>query len=218
MRIGLIKRIASYLLDIVPIISVIIILHTLFIGTLLQKAVSPDYNQIYEDYLVVEQARQDTLANYNEQLDNGEITDDEYLEMRETLTDEYYEENQELITPVTMYFGYSMFYFLIAINLVYLIYVVGMKGQTLGRKILKIQLVGNVKWHTLIMREFFWKNLLYSFGIIIGIGVNPILGLMLITLFIGLDVALIQFTKKKSTLRDMFSNTYLTPEGVNYPF
>lgn len=218
MRIGLFKRIASYLLDIVPIISIIIILHSLFIGTLLQQAVSSDYDQIYAEYLIVEQERQDALTNLNQQLDNDEITDDEYLTLREELNDEYFDENQSLITPVTQYFAYSMFYFLIAINLIYMIYVIAVKGQTLGRRILKIELVGNVKWHTLILREFLWKNLIYSFGIIIGVGVNPVLGFMLIVLAIGVDMALIQFTKKKITLRDMFSNTYLTYEGVNYPF
>ena len=148
MRIGLFKRVASYLLDIVPIISIFIVLHSLFIGTLLQQAVNPNYNQIYEDYLIVEEAYQDELADYNTQLDNGEITEEEYFEMREALNDAFYEDNEELVTPITMYFAYSMFYFLITINLAYVLYVIGMKGQTLGRKILKLELVGNIRWYT----------------------------------------------------------------------
>ena len=185
---------------------------------MLQNAVSSDYDQIYADYLEVEQIRQDTILDYNTQLDEGLITEDEYWDMREDLSAAFYEDNQDVITPVTQYFAYSMFYYLISINLVYIVYMLGMKGQTLGRRILKIQLFGEVKWYRIIMREFFWKNLLYSFGIIIGIGVNALLGVSLLLLFIIIDMALIQFTKKKRTLRDMFSNTYLTPEGVNYPF
>ena len=218
MKIGVFKRIASYLLDMVPIIAIFYALHALFIGTLLQNAVDPNYAEIEVEYLELVEERTATMEDYLVQYNDEVITEDQYYEVREDLQTEFYEENEEVITTITQYWFYSFLYFAVLVNIAYFAYMLGFKGQSLGRKIMKIELMGNVKWHTILLREFMWKNLLYTFAFIVGMGINPILGLAMITLFVGLDVALILFTKKKKTLRDMFSQTYLGYEGVNYPF
>jgi len=218
MKIGVFKRIASYLLDIVPIITLFYALHALFVGGLLQTAVDPNYSDIESEYFELVDERNVTIEGYLDQFDNGEITEDEYFELRTDLQTVFFEENEEVVTTITQYWLYSFLYFAIFINIAYFAYMVGFKGQSLGRKIMKIELMGNIKWHTILLREVLWKNLLYTVSCIIGLAINPILGIFSLLFFVGLDVGLITFTKKKKTLRDMFSQTYLGYEGVNYPF
>lgn len=218
MKIGVFKRIASYLLDIVPIITLVYALHLLFVGTLLQNAVDPNYSDVESEYFDLVDERNVAVDGYYTQFDNGEITEDEYFELRADLQTEFFEDNEEIVTTITQYWLYSFLYYAILINIAYYAYMVGFKGQSLGRKILKIELMGNIKWHTILLREVLWKNLLYTFSCIIGLAINPILGIFSLLFFVGLDVGLITFTKKKKTLRDMFSQTYLGYEGVNYPF
>ena len=69
---------------------------------------------------------------------------------------------------------------------------------------MKIELQGKINWWTLFIREviwksFFWVLTLFVFGII-------------------LDGALILFTQKKRTLRDIVSGITVNVEGVTYPF
>jgi len=193
-------------------------LHTLFIGTLLQKAVDPDYAEIESEYFELVDQRNLTMEEYLVQYDDGEITEDEYFDLRTDLQSQFFEENEDVVTTITQYWLYSFLYFAILVNVAYFAYMVKFKGQSLGRKIMKIELMGNIKWHTILLREILWKNLLYTFSFIVGLAINPILGIFSLLIFVGLDVGLILFTKKKKTLRDMFSQTYLGYEGVNYPF
>ena len=78
-----------------------------------------------------------------------------------------------------------------------------MKGNTIGRKMMGMELKGNVTWYNIILREFFWKHLFWYGTLSAGI---------------PFDIGFIAFTKKKKALRDIFSKTYLAPIGVNYPF
>jgi hypothetical protein len=218
MKIGVSKRIASYLLDIMPIITLFYALHTLFIGTVLQNAVDPNYSVIESEYFELIEERNTAIDAFRTQFNNEEITEDEYFELSADLQDEFFEENKEVITTITQYWLFSFLYFAVLINITYFAYMLGFKGQSLGRKIMKIELMGNIKWHTILLREVMWKNLLYTFAIIVGLALNPILGIFSFVFFVGLDIGLITFTKKKKTLRDMFSQTYLGYEGVDYPF
>lgn len=218
MKIGVLKRIASYLLDIVPIITLFYALHLLFVGTLLQNAVDPNYAEIETEYFELVEERNKTMEVFLNQFNDGEITEDQYYELRSDLQAKFFEENEQVVTVITQYWLYSFLYFAILVNVAYFAYMVKLKGQSLGRRIMKIELMGNIKWHTILLREIMWKNLLYTFSLIIGLAINPILGVFSLLFFVGLDVGLIIFTKKKKTLRDMFSQTYLGYEGVNYPF
>lgn len=218
MRIGFFKRLGSYIIDMSPIFAIMILLHSWFIGGLLQNIVSDDYEAVDAAYLQVVEERNIELQVYVDQLEDGTITDEEYSEYYEDIQTSFFEDNEDIISTVTQYWAYSLLYFVFGINLVYLIYMLIVKGQSFGRRLFKIELYGNVVWYTLVLRELMWKNLMYTFPIILGLAINPFIAMFIFIIFLSVDAGMIMFTKKKRTLRDIMSQTYLGYAGVNYPF
>ena len=204
MRVGLFKRSASFLLDIMPIIMIVMLLQQWFIGDIVKNQIDPNYDQLEVEYFDLLELRDAEIEPYYQDFDEGLITVEQFEAFRDPINDAFLEDNADLInTVVIQYWLYAVMYWVISTNIIYMIYVLAFKGQTLGRKVMKIRLVGNVKWHTLILREVLWKSLFYVITFSAGIAI---------------DLSLIAFTKKKRTLRDMFTQTYLAHEGVDYPF
>lgn len=204
MRVGFLKRSASFLLDMMPIIMIVMLLQQWFLGDFIKHQIDPNYDQLEVEYFDVLEERDSQIEPYFEQYDAGEITLTQFEAFRDPINDAFLEDNVELInTVVITYWIYAVLYWVFSINIIYGIYVVALKGQTLGRKVMKIKLVGNVKWHSIILRDVLWKTLFFVITFSLGILI---------------DWALIVLTSKKRTLRDMFSQTYLAHEGVDYPF
>jgi hypothetical protein len=68
----------------------------------------------------------------------------------------------------------------------------------------KIELLGNVNWWTLFVREVIWK---FGYWMLLG--------------FIGgiiLDIAMISVGAKKRAPRDIVTGITVQHEGVQYPF
>jgi hypothetical protein len=204
MRVGLFKRSASFILDIMPIIMIVMLLQQWFIGGIIKTSIDPNYDQLEVEYFELLEERDAEIEPYYQQYEDGEITVEQFESFRDPINNAFLEDNTELInTVIIQYWLYAIMYWIISTNLIYMIYVLAFKGQTLGRKVMKIKLVGNVKWYSLILREILWKTLFYVITFSAGVAI---------------DIGLIAFTKKKRTLRDMFTKTYLAFEGVDYPF
>jgi uncharacterized RDD family membrane protein YckC len=204
MHVGLYRRIASYLIDILPIIMLVLAMQSWFVGDMLKTQIDPNYDQLEVEYLEKIDERNALIDPYYTQFQNDEMSEEDFLVIRDEINNEFLEENAELINTVVMdYWLYMVMYWIISINVIYYIYVLYLKGQTFGRKIMKIELQGNIKWYTLLLREIIWKNLFFVISLSAGIAI---------------DIGLIAFTKKKRTLRDLFTQTYLGHEGVQYPF
>jgi hypothetical protein len=125
-------------------------------------------------------------ASYLEDYENEVITEEEYLALNSDLRDNWIENYSFLYGNVVInYMLNVLVYLFIGFNILYYIYMLATKGNTLGRKMNKIQLVGNVKWYTLLLREILWKNIFWVWTLSAGIAV---------------DFGFIVFTQKKRTL------------------
>ena len=156
MRIGLFRRIASYLMDAIPIIFVLSILFSLFVGNLLQ----PDnYDDIKAEYEQNQEVYFDTLEGYYDQFDEGLITEEQLQTKEELLLEAFLSDNSDLEDVIYTFYTNSVLYYYLGFTLVYLIYVVSTKGQTFGRRFLKIQLSGRVNIWTVILRDVLWKHI-----------------------------------------------------------
>lgn len=204
MKIGVFSRLMSYLVDIIPIISIVSLLLTWFVGDIIKEGIHEDFDHLEELYY-------ENLEEYEAIVDpiytrytNEEITYDEYLELATPIRDDFVNNNIYLYDIVFISWWISAAaYLIISTNIIYYIYLLIMKGNTFGRKIMRIQLKGNVTWYSLLLREIIWKH--FFWYATLGIGILW-------------DFFSIVFTKKKRTIRDMFTRTYLAPEGVDYPF
>ena len=200
MRIGLFRRIASYLLDVIPIFFLLGLLFSLLVSSMLQ----PDnYDSVMAIYEINQSEYFDTLEGYYDDFDNGLILEEELQSKEQLLLDDFLNNNEYLENVIYTYYTNAVLYYYFSFTLLYFIYIIITKGQTFGRRFLRIKLAGRVTFWTLFLREILWKNVFWTFTF--GVG------------FI-IDWIMITFTRKKRTLRDNLTETYLSHAGVDYPF
>lgn len=202
MQVGLFRRILSFVIDIVPIITVLSLCFSLFAGDLIK----PDnYDEYLEDYQAKVEAYNEEVMPFYDQYVAGELTADEYNEISAPIESSYFdnEETDNQIRVYIEYIGYSVMYYFIGVNSLYFIYSLVTKTRTFGRKFTKIELKGKINWWTILLREVIWKT-----------------GYWTITLGAGIliDIFMIGMTRKKSSFRDMVSQIRVAYEGVDYPF
>lgn len=201
MRVGLFRRIASFLLDAVPILVTLSLLFSLFVGDLLKE---DGYDDLIVEYQTIVVEYNATIDPYLQQFENDEITESEYLALIEDDYDQFIEDTNIHTEAMLNYFVRSFMYHFIGFIVIYYAYNLILKGRTYGRQIMKIELGGKITWWTIFVREIIYKVMFW-----------------LITLFIGgilIDMAVIAFSKHGKAPRDFVSNTYIKYEGVDYPF
>ena len=202
MRIGFFRRITAFLLDAVPIMLILSLLLSLFVGTLL-KSPYPNYDHKVAIYQENMDNYYSTLNIYKNRLDTNEITIEIYEEMSLNLQNDFKNNNEYFISIMFAYYLNVALYFFISFTVINYIYQLILKGQTVGRKLMKIELFGTITWFNLLLREVLWKSVFWVFTFSAGIGI---------------DITLIAFTKKKKTIRDYLSQTELRYLGTSYPF
>lgn len=218
MRVGLARRIASYLIDALPILLLVISMHSLFVGGIIKNSIE-NYDELEttfnEEYELYNQEIDDLLV----QLENEEITDDEYAEQANEKYELFYDTYSVEFNAVSSYFMMTIMYGVITFILVYYVYMLILKGNSFGRKFMGAELVGNVKWYTLFIREVLWKHMFWLIFVVIGnyTGVPALLAIFIV-FGIMIDIISIGFSSKKTTLRDSLSGTQVVYKGVNYPF
>ncbi|KFZ25737.1 MAG: RDD family protein [Candidatus Izimaplasma bacterium HR2] len=202
MKVSFFKRSLAYLLDVIPILFVLSILLSLFVGDILKNPY-PDYDQelaIYQenvdDYYAI-------LDGYYQDLTDEVITEDTYNSLSADLREDFTVINGDTETIIFSYYTAVSMYFLISFLVIKYFYVLLMKGQTLGLKMMQLQLAGRITWFSLLLREVFWREVYWLFTFSIGLWI---------------DLAMIIFTNKKRTLRDIFSDTHIIHQGTSYPF
>jgi hypothetical protein len=202
MRVSLFKKIMAYLLDAMPIFLLLMVLNTLFVAEILKNPYT-DYDANYEVYQENVDDYYNTLDIYYQDLENEVITQDEYDIQVTTLRDDFLAVNSETETMIYEYFTNLLYYFIISFLVVKYLYNLITKGQTWGLKLMKLEMVGKINFFSLLLRELFWRELFWIFTFGLGFLV---------------DAIMITVTKKRRTLRDIFSNTSIIYQGTSYPF
>lgn len=201
MRVGILRRVGSYLLDLVPIIAILTLLFQFLVGDILK----PDnYDFLLTEYTDITAEYSESAADYRAQFDAGDITETELNAFVQVLVDEHAAETELHTKTIMDYYSITIAYYLIAVTLLYYVYSGITKGNTIGRQLFKIELTGKINWWTLFIREVIWKT-----------------GYYMLTLFIGgilVDFFMISFTKKKKAPRDLISRIDVKYQGVDYPF
>jgi len=202
MRIGFFRRTTAFLLDAMPIMLVLSLLLSLFVGNLL-KSPYQDYDHKVAIYQENMDAYYDTLNIYKNQLDAELITLDEYDAKSLSLQNDFSNNNEYFISIMFAYYINVSLYFFISFTVINYFYQLFLKGQTVGRKLMNIELYGDITWFNLLLREVLWKSVFWAFTFSAGIAI---------------DITLVAFTKKRKTIRDYLSQTELRYSGTSYPF
>jgi len=178
------------------------LLLSFFVGDLLKNQFE-NFDEISDQYSINVEEYYATLETYNTDLANQVITQTEFDTLFADLDEQFNADNVDAQSVILSYYMNVIFYYVISYAIISYLYNVFMKGQTFGRKLFQIELVGKINWYTLLLRELLWKTMFW-----------------ITTLFFGLiiDTFMISFTKNKKTLRDYFSGTQIIFKGTSYPF
>jgi len=195
MRVGLFRRFFATSIDTYLLMLVVWIIYSLVARNIF-------INQ-FENYDELTLAQQESLDEYSRKVDaldlqltTNEISQEKYNEEVDILTNQYSEENNDFAVMQITLLLMTILFLLFSWKLFNFFYNLAMKGQTVGRRIMKIRLEGKITWLSIFVREFLYKGFI----------------------FIPIDVGLIAFTKSKKTIRDHVSKTRIVHDGVKYPF
>lgn len=218
MRVGVARRIASYLIDAMPILLVVISMHTLFVGDMIKGSID-NFDELEATFNEQYQLYDQEINDLTTQLENEEISEDTYQTLAQEAYDDFYSTYDEEFAAVSGYFMITVIYGVLSFISLYYIYMLILKGNSYGRRLMGAEIQGNVKWYTLFIREVIWKHMFWIIFVVIGnyTGI-PALFAIFMGFGIMLDIILISFSQKKRTLRDTLSNTQIVYKGVNYPF
>ena len=214
MTADLLKRLSSFIVDFTIIMLIIWGSYTIVGGRILNTFVP--VSEIFEELAASSEELTEELDTIDRRWDMGPgvyyENEEEYLELRQTVEEEYNEAYTELFQR--WLFAY-IYYFVITFTTFNFLYHGFTKGRTFGRKLFKLRLSGRVNWWSIFMREVIWKSFFWLFMLTLG----AITGLYLLIPFgIIIDIVLIAFTRDKKTLRDTLTHTRVILDDVVYPF
>ncbi|MFH5881931.1 RDD family protein [Liberiplasma polymorphum] len=200
MNAGFIRRSLAFVADFIVIMSITVVSFQLIGRPLFASRVDTDAFERIPELQI--QYREELITIEDNYYDNI-INEEEYNEQKEALAEYYYETYPVEWNLRDDYINYSVFYFVIAFLVINALYMIITKGHSVGRKLVKLKLSGNVTILSILLREIFWKYVFW--GLTLGIG-----------LFI--DMYMIILTHNRKTLRDHFSKTRVILDDIVYPF
>ena len=115
MRVGFFRRLTAFLLDAMPIIMILSLLLSLFVGDLL-KSSYPDYDHKISIYQENMDNYYDTLNTYKTQLDAELLEIEEYEAMALSLQDDFTNNNEYFISIIFAYYLNVAIYFFISFS------------------------------------------------------------------------------------------------------
>jgi len=223
MNAGFFRRAFSSLLDASIMILVLYLSFILGGRTILRNQVEnfdevfAAYNQVVDEYnaslstLYEEYTAAIELADGDKALEAAAKT--VYDEAKAALDAQQLLDIDPYDAPLTPYFLNCIFYFVFGFIILLSIYTVVLKGMTLGRRLMQLKLEGSVNPITLFLHDIILK---YFFIVTISFIWTPYVGLLLVGLSLIADVILINFSRKKLTLRDMLTKISIVKTGYGY--
>ncbi len=162
MKANLSRRIVSYMVDALPILFIVITMHSLFVGTIITDSIE-NYDVLVATYDANTAILADDGVALQEDLDAELITEDVYHEKYAELYDQFIADNEEEYGAVLRNFLMTLAYGFITFVSIYFFYMLILKGNSFGRRLMGIELTGNVKWYTIFSREVVWKHFFWVY-------------------------------------------------------
>jgi|GEM_PF-641915 len=211
MRAGFLRRLFSALVDLTIIIGIVYLAFIAVGRNLLQNTVE-NYDEVNENYENVEQAFDVDKATIDQEYetakalagDNQDAVNEAYLVYRNKLAILNQHFAQDTSVYQRLMYDYnvgSIYFYTIGIGLLMGILVLSLKGQTPGRRLLRIELVGQVTYYNIIVHDLLLK---YLFMIALLL-LSPYFAFILIPGYVIIDIFMIMLTKDKTTIRDRLS-------------
>ena len=221
MSAGFLRRLLSSLVDISIVVVIIYGAFALFGNSYLQGQVE-NYDEINQNLINVQETydlNQDQIDDaYDEAKalagDDEEAANEAYLNYRSQISvlNQHYAQDSSVYQRLLYDYNVGTIYFYtIGLALLLTILVIGFGGITPGRRLMKLQLDGQVSTFNIIIHDLLLKYVL----VIALILFSPYFAFILIPAYLIIDIFMIMLSKDKTTLRDRLSKIYITYKGRN---
>ncbi|MDD4355025.1 MAG: RDD family protein [Candidatus Izemoplasmatales bacterium] len=222
MNAGFFKRSFSTLIDLLIVFVIVYLTFILFGRSVLRNQI-PDFDRVNDFY-------QEVLEVYNQDL---EVLSEEYSaaitlaagdKEKEAEAQLLYQIKTDIIRnqntidiepfnrPLTRYFMLNISYYAIGFLILMTIYTLALKGRTVGRIVMGLELKGSVH----IVSVFFHDIVFKYFLIVLLLVVNLNLGIIVFFLQILLDMIMLSISRKKATLRDIILKITVEKKGYSH--
>lgn len=221
MSAGFLRRLLSSIVDLSIVVVIIYGAFALFGNAYLQGQVE-NYDEINQNLINVQETydlNQDQIDEaYDEAKalagDDEEAANEAYLNYRSQISvlNQHYAQDSSVYQRLLYDYNVGTIYFYtIGLALLLTILVIGFGGMTPGRKLLRLQLDGQVSTFNIIIHDLLLKYIL----VIALILFSPYFAFILIPAYLIIDIFMIMLSKDKTTLRDRLSKIYITYKGRN---
>ena len=222
MNAGFWKRAFSSVVD-ASLILLIIYLTFLAFGRKIITNQITNFDNIYSTYQEISSASNANLSlladEYNAAIVNADGDSDledaaqaTYVAKKAVISDQRILDIAPYNTALTMFLLYISYYYIVGFLLLLTVYVLAMKGYTLGRRLMQVKLEGPVHAASI----FFHDVILKYFFVAIALMLDLRIGILFIATFLIIDLITISFTGKKVALRDMILKMRVVTTGYKY--
>lgn len=220
MNAGFFKRSFSTLIDLLLVFVLVYLTFILFGRNVLRDQI-PDFDRVNDFYQEVLEVYNRDLETLNEEY-SAAITLAGGDKDKEVEAQVLYQTRADLIRnqnsidiepfnrPLTRYFMLNITYYAIGFLLLMTIYTLVLKGKTLGRMAMGLELKGPVHIVTVFFHDIVFKYFL----IVLLLVINLNLGIIVFFLQILLDMIMLTLSRKRATLRDLILK--MTVEKKSY--
>lgn len=215
MRAGFLRRLLSGLVDLMIVITIVYLAFTLIGNPYLQNQVE-NYDEVEEnlngvlDAYDISKAQVDLAYDEAKELagDDDEAVGQAYLTYKNQISvlNQHYAQDTSVYQRLLYTYNVGTIYFYtIGIGLLLAILVLALKGLTPGRRLLKIELSGEVTIFNIILHDLLLKYIL----IIALLLFSPYLAFIIVPAYFILDIFMIMMSRDKTTLRDRISKIFI---------
>ena len=198
MRAGFIRRTFSALIDLSLVIAVVYLAFTLVGKGILQNNIEY-FDEIDYNLQEVSNIQTDNISIINQRNTTERNQEISVINHLASLDQRVY---QDLLFN---YYNNTITFFLIGISVLIILLVTMFKGLTPGRRLMNIELVGDVSIKNIIIHDLLLKYIL----VVILIMFNLYYAFIILPIYFLIDMFLIILSKNKTTLRDSLSNITL---------
>lgn len=227
---SLFRRIVSSFIDLCLILVVVYGIFAIGGQTILQNRID-NFDIIYADYNDIVDAYNEDLATLQTKYDAAiELAnDDKDLELAALIN---YNTNRDIINeqntidinpynlPLTQYFSEIIYFFVIGFVVLLTVMTMVTSGKTLGRIVLKVKVkMENSEGEYIkpsLIQVFVHDIFLKYFLVVLIFVFNMYYGIMFMLFALLVDVLLITFTKKRSTVRDFVTRIRVLKDTRGY--
>jgi hypothetical protein len=198
MRAGFLRRVASAFVDIFIAVLVVYLAFVLVGRPILENRV--------EHFDTINSRLETVMASTDEDLQTIDQRDDENKRDQIAVLNHLSALDQSVYERLLVdYYSGSLFFYIIGTLLILTVLILSFKGQTPGRKLLRIELVGNVTLLNIVIHDLLLKYLLFIALMLF----NLYYAMIIIPIYILLDLFMIILGKNKTTIRDNLSKITL---------